>query len=78
MIKLLSTRLAAWRREREIVRELSILTNRELADLGICRGDIAMIAAGAPAEAETVVPARADAGLIGPAWAAHAPTSLAA
>lgn len=78
MIKMLSIRLAAWRREREIIRELSMLTNRELADLGIGRGDIAMIAAGDLAESDVAAAPRADAALIGPAWAAHAPTSLAA
>jgi uncharacterized protein YjiS (DUF1127 family) len=77
MIKQLSIRLAAWRREREIIRELSMLSNRELADLGIGRGDIAAIAAGHYGEPE-VAPRAADAALIGPAWAAHAPTSLAA
>ena len=78
MIKNLSIRLAAWRREREIIRELSILTNRELADLGIGRGDFAMIAAGHRAETDEVAATRAEPALIGPAWAAHAPTSLAA
>ncbi len=79
MIKTLTIRLAAWRREREIIRELSMLTNRELADLGIGRGDIATIAAAShQADASLAVAPRAGAALIGPDWAAHAPTSLAA
>jgi len=33
-----------WRRYRETVNELSRLTNRELSDLGISRGDIQTVA----------------------------------
>lgn len=33
-----------WRRYRETVNELSRLSNRELADLGINRGDIPFVA----------------------------------
>ncbi len=33
-----------WRRYRETVSELSRLTNRELTDLGISRGEIAAVA----------------------------------
>lgn len=33
-----------WRRYRETVTELSRLSNRELNDLGINRGDIALVA----------------------------------
>ena len=33
-----------WRRYRETVNELSRLSNRELSDLGIARGDIAFVA----------------------------------
>ncbi|MBN9078567.1 MAG: DUF1127 domain-containing protein [Hyphomicrobiales bacterium] len=33
-----------WRRYRETVSELSRLTNRELNDLGIARGDIPFVA----------------------------------
>lgn len=40
MIKSLTTRLAAWRRYRDSVRELSRLSDRELNDLGIGRADI--------------------------------------
>ncbi len=40
MIKQLTTKLAAWRRYRESVRELSRLSDRELSDLGIGRADI--------------------------------------
>ena len=40
MLKTLTTKLAAWRRYRESVRELSRLSDRELNDLGIGRADI--------------------------------------
>jgi len=33
-----------WRRYRDTVSELSRLTNRELSDLGIARGDIPFVA----------------------------------
>lgn len=39
--------IANWRREREAVRELSRLSDRELADLGIARADIRAVAEGA-------------------------------
>ena len=38
--KTISEKLAAWRRYRDAVRELSQLTDRELSDIGIRRGDI--------------------------------------
>ncbi len=44
-IKSISQKLAAWRRYRDAVRELSQLTDRELEDIGIRRGDIPFIAA---------------------------------
>ena len=81
MFKSISTRLSAWRRERETVRELSALSDRELADLGIGRADIRFVAAGATVEdvqSFISAPVAAEPALIGPAWAAHAPTSLAA
>lgn len=40
MLKTIATKLAAWRRYRESVRELSRLSDRELNDLGIGRADI--------------------------------------
>ena len=40
MIKSLTVKIAAWRRYRESVRELSRLSDRELNDLGIGRADI--------------------------------------
>jgi uncharacterized protein YjiS (DUF1127 family) len=40
MFKTLATKLHAWRRFRESVRELSRLSDRELNDLGIGRSDI--------------------------------------
>lgn len=42
-IKTISEKLAAWRRYREAVRELSQLSARELSDIGIRRGDIETI-----------------------------------
>ncbi len=40
-LKTISEKLAAWRRRyREAVRELSQLSDRELSDIGIHRGDI--------------------------------------
>jgi uncharacterized protein YjiS (DUF1127 family) len=44
-IKTIAQKLAAWRRYREAVRELSQLSDRELDDIGIRRGDIPFIAA---------------------------------
>ncbi len=41
--KTISEKLASWRRYREAVRELSQLTDRELDDIGIRRGDIEFI-----------------------------------
>ena len=38
--KTISEKLSAWRRYRDAVRELSQLTDRELSDIGIRRGDI--------------------------------------
>ena len=45
-IKSITEKLSAWRRYREAVRELSQLTDRELEDIGVRRGDIPFIAAG--------------------------------
>lgn len=45
--KSISEKLSAWRRYRDAVRELSQLTDRELEDIGVRRGDIPFIAAGA-------------------------------
>jgi uncharacterized protein YjiS (DUF1127 family) len=42
-LKSISEKLTAWRRYREAVRELSQLTDRELGDIGIRRGDIESI-----------------------------------
>ena len=43
-LSLLAAKIAAWRRYRESVRELSRLSDRELNDLGIARGDIEFVA----------------------------------
>jgi uncharacterized protein YjiS (DUF1127 family) len=42
-LKTISEKLTAWRRYREAVRELSQLSDRELDDIGIRRGDIESI-----------------------------------
>jgi uncharacterized protein YjiS (DUF1127 family) len=41
--KTISEKLTAWRKYRDAVRELSQLSNRELDDIGIPRGDIEFI-----------------------------------
>ena len=79
MIKSIKSRLAAWRQHRETIRELSMLSDRELADLGIGRGDIPFVADGSLLAAdEAFVATAANDALTGPAWVAQAPTSLAA
>ena len=42
-LKTISEKLAVWRRYRDAVRELSQLSDRELSDIGIRRGDIETI-----------------------------------
>jgi uncharacterized protein YjiS (DUF1127 family) len=42
-LKSISEKLVAWRRYRDAVRELSQLSDRELDDIGIRRGDIEFI-----------------------------------
>ena len=42
-LKTISEKLNAWRRYRDAVRELSQLTDRELTDIGIRRGDIEFV-----------------------------------
>jgi uncharacterized protein YjiS (DUF1127 family) len=42
-LKTITEKLASWRRYREAVRELSQLSDRELDDIGIRRGDIELI-----------------------------------
>ena len=46
-LKSLSEKLGAWRRYREAVRELSALSDRDLADIGIRRGDINFVVSNA-------------------------------
>jgi uncharacterized protein YjiS (DUF1127 family) len=41
-------KLANYRRYRQVVRELNALDSRDLADLGITRGDIHAVALGKP------------------------------
>jgi uncharacterized protein YjiS (DUF1127 family) len=42
-LKTISEKLTAWRKYRDAVRELSQLSDRELDDIGIPRGDIEYI-----------------------------------
>ena len=44
MFEVLKTRINTWKRYNRTVSELQGLSNRELADLGIMRGDIARVA----------------------------------
>jgi uncharacterized protein YjiS (DUF1127 family) len=44
-IRSLTEKLASWRRYRDAIRELSQLSDRELDDIGVRRGDIPFIAA---------------------------------
>jgi uncharacterized protein YjiS (DUF1127 family) len=46
-IKSITEKLSAWRRYREAVRELEQMTDRELEDIGIRRGDIRYVVRGA-------------------------------
>ena len=46
-LKSISEKFGAWRRYREAVRELSALSDRDLADIGIRRGDIHFVVANA-------------------------------
>ncbi len=46
-LKTIVEKLNAWRRYREAVRELSQLSDRELEDIGIRRGDIHFVVSGA-------------------------------
>lgn len=48
-LKTIAEKLNAWRRYREAVRELSQLSDRELEDIGIRRGDIHFVVSGAVA-----------------------------
>jgi uncharacterized protein YjiS (DUF1127 family) len=45
MFEVLKSRVSAWKRYNRTVSELNALSNRDLADLGINRSDIARIAA---------------------------------
>lgn len=71
--------IARWRRERGAIRELSRLSDRELADLGVARGDIGAAVAGTSTVrpvAALRVEERADA--MAPSRAVHDRRSLAA
>lgn len=69
--------ITSWRREREAVRELTRLSDRELADLGIARSDIRAVAEGTAREAAPRA-AREDLGTMPQAWGAYARPSIAA
>ncbi len=51
-LKTMSQKLQAWRRFRDTVRELSRFSDRELADIGIRRGDIEEVARQAAVRAD--------------------------
>ena len=73
--------IAQWRREREIVRELSRLSDRDLADLGISRADIPSVAGGAvprPADEASTMASQEAHDAMSPSWGAHNRRSLAA
>ena len=76
--------ISNWRRERESVRELSRLTDRELADLGIARADIRAVAAGATLTARDAASQPTAALRVqewaeaAPSWGAHNRQSVAA
>jgi uncharacterized protein YjiS (DUF1127 family) len=42
--KTFAEKITAWRRYRDSVRELSRLSDRELSDIGLMRGDIEFVA----------------------------------
>jgi uncharacterized protein YjiS (DUF1127 family) len=42
-LKTISEKLTAWRKYRDALHELSQLSDQELDDIGICRGDIEYI-----------------------------------
>lgn len=46
-LKTIAEKLNSWRRYREAVRELAQLSDRELEDIGIRRGDIQFVVRGA-------------------------------
>jgi len=46
LLSAIAEKVAAWRRYREAVRELSQFSDHELADIGIIRSDIARVATG--------------------------------
>lgn len=49
-LKTIAEKFNAWRRYREAVRELSQMSDRELEDIGVRRGDIRFVARREPAE----------------------------
>jgi uncharacterized protein YjiS (DUF1127 family) len=46
-LKIIAEKFAAWRRYHEVVRELTHMSDRELHDIGIRRGDIPLVASSA-------------------------------
>ncbi len=77
--------LAIWHNERVAVRELSRLSDRQLADLGIARADIKAVAGAATAMIRDQA-VEVDAGqrrtgsveVMAPSWASHNRRALAA
>ena len=78
--------IANWRRKSEAVSELSHMSDRELADIGISRADILVVASGAsmPHHEEVAVQHASalqtsdDAETVAPSWGHHNRRALAA
>lgn len=74
--------IAMWRREREIIRRLSKLSDRELDDVGIPRWDIRSTVRHAPAVTSAVSDARFGTSdpleTMAPAWASQNRRALTA
>ena len=77
--------IAKWRQDREAIRELSGLSDRDLADLGLARADIADVVSGASAHGAALSRVDAtptvrpeDTETLAPSWAAQNRASLAA
>jgi uncharacterized protein YjiS (DUF1127 family) len=50
LLRTVTEKVSAWRRYREAIRELSQLSDNELQDIGMLRGDIEYVARRPPAD----------------------------